>query len=155
MNEIVGVFREGQEGKHVIYSFKTIVNEENHVVSKGEPACSACCPEAVFRVSAAPFVEAEKIKWQLNHGQIIYADRITLNEEIATEITPDVVSDMLVEDAILREVDVLRIKIEKQCPVSISLQECDMQIVGIDDNYDYFEIDVPKEAALREQTDNN
>ena len=43
----------------------------------------------------------------------------------------------------------------KQSPVSISLQECNMQIVGIDDNYAYFEIDVPKEAALREQTYNN
>ena len=71
MNEIVGVFREGQEGEHAIYSFKTIVNEDHLMVSKGEPACSDCCPEAVFRVSAAPFISAEKIKWQLTHGQII------------------------------------------------------------------------------------
>jgi len=150
MTEIVGVFREKSDGKYSVFSFRTITNEDYDVVTKGEP-CSDCCPVAAFWASTTPFEEAEKIKWQLTQGKIIYADRVIINAAMATEIIHDVVSDMVVEDAIGREVDVLRIKIERQSPISMSLQECDMQIIEMDSEYIFFEIDVPKEAELREQ----
>ena len=150
---IVGVFRETDENGIYSYSFRNITEEEYHVVEKGEPASSDCYPEAAFWVSTAPFAGAEKKKWQQHiHGQIIYADRVAINVAMATEVTHDVVSDMIVEDAIVKDVDVVRIKIEKQSPVATSLQECNHQIVGMDDNYIYFETDIHREADLREST---
>ena len=165
--DIVGVFRDAEGIEEYTYSFRKITEEEYRVVEKGEAASSDCYrvlsfvpqdtrtqykyPEAAFWVSAAPFAGAEKIKWQRNHGQIVYADRVVINPAMATSVTHDVVSDMIVEDAIGREVEALRIKIEKQSLVATSMQECNLQIVDTDNDYFYFEVDIPDEAALREQ----
>ena len=147
----VGVFRETNEDGMYSYSFRNITDEEYMVVESGEPASLDCYPEAAFLVSATPFAEAEKIEWQLTASdRIMYADRVVINAAMATEITHNVVGDMLVEDAIGREVDVLRIKLEKQSPVSVSLQECNFETVASDSDYDYFEVDVPEEAVFRE-----
>ena len=154
MNEIVGVFREPCEEGLSCYSFRTITKKEYNMVKKRDHSSSDCFPEATFWVSSTPFTGAEKVKWRLTQGQIIYEDRIVINEEMASEIIPDVVGDMLVEEAIGKEVDVLRIKIEKDSPVSTSIQECGFQIIGMDGHHIYFEVNVPKEAALRESETN-
>ena len=148
---IVGVFRDSDGNGVYSYSFRNITNEEYCAVTKGEPASSDCCPEAAFWVSTAPFAGAGKIEWQHAQGQIVYVDRLAINQAMATKVTHDVVSDMILEDAIGKEVDVVRIKVEKQSLVATSLQECNLQIVEIDNDYVYFEADISDEAALREQ----
>ena len=150
MNEIIGIFREEQDGKYASFSFRTITEADYQVVAKGK-SCLASYPEAAFMVSYTPFVGSEKIKWQLNNREIIYTDRIVINIAMSTKIIYDVVSDMMVENAIIKEVDVLRIKIEKQSQTSISLLESGMQIVDTDDDYAFFEIDINKEVFFREE----
>lgn len=157
MNEFVGIFKSHEviNGNiQTYYTFRAISDGDYETVVEGEPACPDCFPEAAFIVSKTPFEGADKIKWQLK-GQTQYANRVVINDEMATEITPDVVSDMIVEDAIMKEVEVLRIKIEKYSAVSTSLQESNMPVVMSDNDYTYFEIDIPKEAALRDEMYNN
>jgi hypothetical protein len=147
INEIIGVFGEKEERSYS-YSFSPITDDDYQTVVKNEPVNSGLFPEAAFIVSSSPFEGADQIEWEHTDGQICYVDRVVINESIASKIISDVVTDMIVEDAIGREVDLLRIKIGKQSAVYTSLPECEMQqIAGMDNEYVYFEVDVPQNAV--------
>ena len=158
MNGFVGVFRlleESDDSGYCSFSFRAITKDDYEVVLQGEKQSPDCYPEAAFYVSDTPFEGADNVVWQLSGRRILYADSVIINQEMATAVTPDVVSDMIVEDAIGNNVDVLRIKIEKHSPVSVSLQESSIPVVISDNDYTFFELNVPEEAALRNEMYNN
>lgn len=158
MNGFVGVFRlleEFDDSGYCSFSFRAITKDDYEVVLQGKKQSPDCYPEAAFCVSDTPFEGADNVVWQLSGRRILYAGSVIINQEMATEVTPDVVSDMIVEDAIGRNVDVLRIKIEKHSPVSVSLQESSIPVVISDNDYTFFELNVPEEAALRNEMYNN
>lgn len=158
MNGFVGVFRlleEFDDSGYCSFSFRAITKDDYEVVLQGKKQSPDCYPEAAFCVSDTPFEGADNVVWQLSGRRILYAGSVIINQEMATEVTPDVVSDMIVEDAIGRNVDVLRIKIEKHSPVSVSLQESSIPVVISNNDYTFFELNVPEEAALRNEMYNN
>ena len=140
--DIVGVFREPcEEDGRLSYFFENITEEDYNMVVNQKPSL-----EAAFRVSSSPFTGAEKVEWQLTEGQIIYADGVVTNKA-APQVINDVVSDMIVEYAASRKIDVLRIKVENQSLVSVSLLECNIELIESDADYVYFEVDVAAEAT--------
>lgn len=158
MNGFVGVFRlleESDDSGYCSFSFRAITKDDYEVVLQGKEQSPDCYPEAAFCVSDTPFEGADNVAWQLSGRRILYADKVIINQEMATAVTPDVVSDMIVEDAIGKNVDVLRIKIEKHSPVAVSLQESGIPVVVFDNDYTFFELNVPEEAALRDEMYNN
>jgi len=147
----VGIFREiCEEDGMLSYSFWNITDEEYNTIISEKPVSSGCFPEAAFQVSSFPFTGAEHVEWQITDGQIIYVDGVVINDVTASQVILDVVSDMIVEDAIKRKVDVLRIKIEKQSLVSTSLQECSVEIIKSDADYVYFEVDIAETTGNKE-----
>jgi len=135
----VGVFREN-EGNGYIYSFREITENEYNALITNDILSTECSLEAAFCVSENPFEGAEKVKWS-KAEKIIYADRVVINKAIATDVIYDVVADMIVEDAIAKEVDTLRIKIEKNSLVAKSMQELNFREVKKAQHFIYFEVD--------------
>ena len=104
---------ESDDSGYCSFSFRAITKDDYEVVLQGKKPSPGGYPEAAFYVSDTPFEGTDNVVWQLSGRCILWADSVIINQEMVTAVTPDVVSDMIVEDAIGKNVDVLRIKIEK------------------------------------------
>ena len=136
--ELMKVYYEGHENGCRVYTFNKIDDKDFMDFINGD---SDKALEAIFKTSDEEF-ECKNVKWGLNSKSILYVDRIVINVAADNQIIYDAVSDMIVEDAVAKHMNVVRVKVDRESIIGYVLQKNGYNVVGFDDNYKYLEIDV-------------
>ena len=149
-NEVNGIFVEGAGDKFKIYSCSKIPQEYKDFMT-GEFSDLNSTLEAIFIVSDNKFEnlkDIDDICWRLTVSPILYIDTIIINSITETELVYDVISDLIIEDAIQKHAKTLRIGMKESSKIADVLLDDKRYIwVGADNEYHFFEVDIEKQEA--------
>ena len=150
ITEVKGIFLEGADEETKTYSYRKIPQEYKDFMT-GKFSNPDNPLEAVFIVSDNGFEnlqDVDGICWQLTAFPILYIDTIIINPTTETRLIYDVISDLIIEEAICKQAKTLRVGMKKSSKITDVLLNDERYIwMGEDDEYSFFEVDVEKEEA--------
>ncbi len=122
---IVGVYHVEDEDGNLVYEHHVLKEQEYEDFMRGRSDRSL---EAVFRLSEAPFENADRQPWSLNKGKILYASYIKIARS-ASAVIFDVLHDFLVINTVEMGGKTLRVRLEDR-----------KMIKSLSDAEDYWEV---------------